>query len=62
MLFRSIVPGFVPSTLHELVEYTPTVAEWKISAGIWALGALVLTAGLKAGLAVWTGRVTSPRP
>ena len=57
-----IVPGFVPSTLHELVEYTPTVAEWKISAGIWALGALVLTAGLKAGLAVWTGRVTSPRP
>jgi molybdopterin-containing oxidoreductase family membrane subunit len=57
-----IVPGFVPSTLHELVEYTPTATEWKISAGIWAFGALVLTAGLKAGLAVWTGRVARPRP
>lgn len=52
-----IIPGFVPSTLHELVEYTPSLTEWKITAGIWAFGALVLTAGLKAGLAVWTGRV-----
>jgi Ni/Fe-hydrogenase subunit HybB-like protein len=52
-----IVPGFVPSTLHELVEYTPSLAEWKITAGIWAFGALILTAGLKAGLAVWTGIV-----
>lgn len=60
-----IVPGFVPSTLHELVEYTPSATEWKITAGIWAFGALVLTAGLKAGLAVWTGKlqrkITSPR-
>jgi molybdopterin-containing oxidoreductase family membrane subunit len=52
-----IVPGFVPSTLHELVEYTPTLTEWKVTAGIWALGGMILTAGLKAGLAVWTGRV-----
>ncbi len=52
-----IVPGFVPSTLHELVEYTPSVTEWKITAGIWALGLLVLTVALKVGLAMWTGRV-----
>jgi len=52
-----IVPGFVPSTLHELVEYTPTVTEWKVTAGIWALGLLVLTVAIKVGLAVWTGRV-----
>jgi hypothetical protein len=57
-----IVPGFVPSTLHELVEDTPTLTEWKVSAGIWAFGALVLTAGLKAGLAVWTGRVGERSP
>jgi len=57
-----IVPGFVPSTLHELVEYTPSLTEWKITAGIWAFGALVLTAGLKAGLAVWTGRVRRDAP
>ncbi len=52
-----IVPGFVPSTLHELVEYTPSVTEWKVTAGIWALGLLVLTVALKVGLAMWTGRV-----
>ena len=33
-----IVPGFIPSTLHEIVEYVPSLIEWKISAGIWALG------------------------
>ena len=55
-----IVPGFVPSTLHELVEYTPTVTEWKVTAGIWALGLLVLTVAIKVGLAVWTGRVHAP--
>jgi Ni/Fe-hydrogenase subunit HybB-like protein len=52
-----IVPGFIPSTLHELVEYTPTITEWKLTAGIWALGLLVLTVLVKVGLAVWTGRV-----
>jgi Ni/Fe-hydrogenase subunit HybB-like protein len=52
-----VVPGFVPSTLHEIVEYSPSLTEWKVTAGIWAFGALILTAGLKAGLAVWTGLV-----
>ncbi len=42
-----IVPGFVPSTLHEIVEYTPSLIEWKISAGIWAFGLMVYTLGLK---------------
>jgi Ni/Fe-hydrogenase subunit HybB-like protein len=54
-----IIPGFVPSTLHEVVEYTPTITEWKVTAGVWALGLLVLTVALKVGLAVWTGRVTA---
>jgi molybdopterin-containing oxidoreductase family membrane subunit len=52
-----IVPGFVPSTLHETVEYTPTITEWKVTAGIWALGLLVLTVALKIALAVWTGQM-----
>jgi molybdopterin-containing oxidoreductase family membrane subunit len=52
-----IVPGFVPSTLHEVVEYTPSITEWKVTAGIWALGLLILTVALKVGLAMWTGRV-----
>lgn len=52
-----IIPGFVPSTLHELVEYVPTVAEWKVSVGIWAVGAMVLTVALKATLRVMTGQI-----
>lgn len=52
-----IVPGFVPSTLHEVVEYTPSITEWKVTAGIWALGLLILTVALKVGLAMWTGKV-----
>ena len=52
-----IIPGFVPSTLHEVVEYMPTITEWKVSAGIWALGLLVLTVAINVGLAVWSGRV-----
>ncbi len=38
-----VVPGFIPSTLHEVVEYSPSLTEWKITAGIWAFGILVLT-------------------
>jgi Ni/Fe-hydrogenase subunit HybB-like protein len=52
-----IIPGFIPSTLHELVEYAPTATEWMVSAGIWAGGLLILTVALKVGLVVWTGKM-----
>ncbi len=52
-----IVPGFVPSTLHELVEYAPSRTEWKVTAGVWALGFGVLTVGLKIALPVLSGRL-----
>jgi molybdopterin-containing oxidoreductase family membrane subunit len=52
-----IVPGFVPSTLHELVEYLPNELEWKVTLGIWALGLLVFTVGMKLAVAVFTGRM-----
>ncbi|MEZ4361340.1 MAG: NrfD/PsrC family molybdoenzyme membrane anchor subunit [Kofleriaceae bacterium] len=54
-----IVPAFIPSTLHELVEYAPSMTEWKVSAGIWAFGLMVLTVAIKIGLSVWTGRLTA---
>jgi molybdopterin-containing oxidoreductase family membrane subunit len=47
-----IIPGFIPSTLHEVVEYTPSLVEWQVSAGIWALGLLVYTVALKIALPV----------
>ncbi len=52
-----IVPGFIPSTLHELVEYSPSLIEWKVMAGIWACGGLVYTVALKIAIPVLTGRV-----
>jgi Ni/Fe-hydrogenase subunit HybB-like protein len=52
-----IVPGFVPSTLHELVEYLPSATEWRVSVGIWAFGLMVLTVALKMALRVLTGRI-----
>ena len=50
-----IVPGFVPSTLHELVEYLPNEVEWKVSAGIVALVFIIYTLGLRIAAAVFTG-------
>ena len=42
-----IIPAFVPSTLHEVVEYRPSLTEWKITAGIWAFGFMIYTLLLK---------------
>jgi molybdopterin-containing oxidoreductase family membrane subunit len=56
-----IVPGFVPSTLHEIVEYLPSITEWKIMAGIWAFGLMILTIALKVALPVLSGEVSLAR-
>jgi molybdopterin-containing oxidoreductase family membrane subunit len=48
-----VIPGFVPSTLHELVEYTPSLLEWKIMAGIWALGLMIYTLAIKIAINVF---------
>ena len=52
-----IIPGFIPSTLHQIVEYAPSPVEWKVSAGIWAFGLLVLTVTLKLITKVLTGEL-----
>ena len=51
-----IIPGFVPSTLHEVVEYTPSLVEWKVTAGIWALGLMIFTVALKIAIPILAGR------
>lgn len=38
-----IVPGFIPSPTGEISEYIPTFLEITIVAGVWALGAFILT-------------------
>jgi Ni/Fe-hydrogenase subunit HybB-like protein len=61
-----IIPGFIPSSLHEVVEYLPSLVEWKISAGIWALGLMIFTVALKIALPVLSGSArlarTGPGP
>ncbi|MGB7345552.1 MAG: NrfD/PsrC family molybdoenzyme membrane anchor subunit [Pirellulaceae bacterium] len=54
-----IIPGFIPSTLHEIVEYSPSIVEWKVTAGIWAFGLLVLTLMLKLIATVFTGKLVA---
>jgi Ni/Fe-hydrogenase subunit HybB-like protein len=52
-----VVPGFIPSPLGEIYEYTPTSPELTISLGIWSMGFLVFTLLAKAGIAVELGYV-----
>lgn len=42
-----IIPAFIPSTLGEIVEYTPSLTEWKVTAGIWAFGLGLITVALR---------------
>ena len=50
-----IIPGQIPSPIGDLVEYRPSAAEFLISLGIWALGALVFTVMAKVALAIQFG-------
>lgn len=56
-----VVPGFIPTTLGEVFEYTPTMIELGVSLGIWAFGALLFTLLAKASIAIELGRVRDPR-
>jgi molybdopterin-containing oxidoreductase family membrane subunit len=55
-----IIPGFIPSTLHEIVEYSPSLIEWKVTVGIWAFGLIILTLLLKVIANVFLGTVKLP--
>lgn len=54
-----VVTGFIPSPLGEIFEYTPTLQELGVSAGIYALGAFVFTILAKGGIAIELGHVRS---
>lgn len=55
-----VIPGFVPSVLHELVEYRPSALEWKITAGIWALGLMIYTLVIKIAILVFRRPMEQP--
>ncbi|MDH5590420.1 MAG: polysulfide reductase NrfD [Gemmatimonadota bacterium] len=55
-----VIPGFVPSPLHEIVEYQPTWVEFAVTGGIWALGLFVLTVLVRVALPIELGQMRSP--
>ena len=55
-----VVPGFIPTPLGEIVEYSPTVNETLVCIGIWAFGLLLYTIFLKGTIPVLTGAVRAP--
>ena len=52
-----VIPGFIPTPLGEVFEYSPTLVELVLAAGIWAFGALVFTLLARASIAIESGAV-----
>jgi len=50
--FGLVVGGFVPNMFETVTEYWPTLPEVIITAGVWAIGLLVLTVLYKVAVAV----------
>ncbi|OGQ17258.1 MAG: polysulfide reductase [Deltaproteobacteria bacterium RIFCSPHIGHO2_02_FULL_40_11] len=52
-----LIPGFIPSPLGDIVEYTPSLNEFLICLGIWAFGAMCFTMMAKVAISIETGRL-----
>jgi Ni/Fe-hydrogenase subunit HybB-like protein len=52
-----IIPGLTPDTLGEIYEYTPTLTELRVAAGVFAVGFLVFTFLLKVAVPITLGEL-----
>jgi Ni/Fe-hydrogenase subunit HybB-like protein len=52
-----VVPGFIPTPLGEMVEYTPTINETMVCLGIWAFGMLAYTVFLRMSIPILQGKI-----
>ena len=50
--FALLLGGFVPSPFGEATHYSPSLPEWTVAVGIWALGALMITVLYKITISV----------
>jgi Ni/Fe-hydrogenase subunit HybB-like protein len=55
-----IIPGFTPSTLGQIYEYTPTATEWAIAVGVFGIGFLVFTMLVKVAVPILVGTFRAP--
>ncbi|TNF47727.1 polysulfide reductase [bacterium] len=56
-----VIPGFIPGTLGEIYEYSPTNPEILITIGIWATGAFLYTLMMKVAIPIYTGQLRFSR-
>ena len=52
-----IIPGLTPDTLGDIYEYTPTMTELRVAAGVFAIGFLVFTFLLKVAVPISLGEL-----
>lgn len=53
-----VVPGFIPTPLGEIVEYSPSLNETLICLGIWALGIMAYTVFLRMSVPILQGKLS----
>ncbi|MDO8543982.1 MAG: NrfD/PsrC family molybdoenzyme membrane anchor subunit [Opitutaceae bacterium] len=53
-----VIPGFIPTPLGAIVEYSPSLNETLICFGIWAFGLLCYTVFLRMAVPILQGRLT----
>jgi Ni/Fe-hydrogenase subunit HybB-like protein len=56
-----VIPGFIPNQLHQLVEYRPSLIEWRVTAGIWAFGLMIYTVAIKVAVPILAGAPAKTR-
>jgi molybdopterin-containing oxidoreductase family membrane subunit len=56
-----VIPGFTPDTLGEIYEYTPSMTELMVTAGVFAVGFLLFTLMLKVAVPIALGEFSIAR-
>ena len=53
-----VIPGFIPTPLGEVIDYSPSLNETLVCIGIWSFGLLLYTIFLRMSVPILQGRMT----